>query len=140
MKTVSKAQLQTYLARMPYARWLNIDAHLEGEQIICCLPPREENMGNTFIRALHGGVQAAFMQCTAQISIIQLALASDDLPTLLNLDINYLRSPNADKNTYARADLVKIGRRVTNMNIYTWQENPGKPVGTGTVNLLMPHE
>ena len=54
-------QLQGFLERTPYVRFLGFKAELEGDALTGLLPFSEHLVGNTFIPALHGGVIGAFI-------------------------------------------------------------------------------
>ena len=71
--TTPAQQLEAFLSRVPYIRFLGMQAELAGDEMTAILPPSEHLIGNTFIPALHGGVIGAFLEMTA---LAQLSVAS----------------------------------------------------------------
>jgi acyl-coenzyme A thioesterase PaaI-like protein len=51
--------------------------------------------------------------------------------------VEYLRSARP-VDTFARADIVRQGRRVATVRSLAWQDNPAKPVASASVQLLLP--
>ena len=88
--SASEAQLQAFLARVPYIRFLGMRAELAGDEMTAILPPAPHLVGNTFLQALHGGVIGAFLEMTA---LAQLAVAEPTrrMPKTIDVTIEYLR-------------------------------------------------
>ena len=87
-------QLQGFLERTPYVRFLGFRAELEGDALTGILPFSEPLVGNTFIPALHGGVIGAFLEMTAlaQLFIVQ---PPGPRPKTIDVTIEYLRPGRA---------------------------------------------
>jgi len=124
------AQLQGFLERTPYVRFLGFKAELEGDVLTGVLPFSEHLIGNTFIPALHGGVIGAFLEMTAlaQLFVVQPARegVGGRLPKTIDVTIEYLR-PGRAQLSYARAEVRKIGRRIANVHVDAWQDDPRQP-------------
>eukprot|EP01035_Chromulina_nebulosa_P055376 gene55376-75890_t len=107
--------LETFVERVPYARFLGLRVELAGDEMTAILPFAQHLVGNPILPALHGGVIGAFMEMTA---LAQLSLARPTLrmPKTIDITIEYLR-PGRAQETYARATLRKIGRRVANVQV-----------------------
>ena len=73
MSATAAEQLETFLQRVPYVRFLGMQAELAGDEMTALLPFSPHLVGNTFIPALHGGVIGAFLEMTAlaQLSVTQ---------------------------------------------------------------------
>jgi acyl-coenzyme A thioesterase PaaI-like protein len=123
------------LALIPYARFLGARVEPSPDGELCVLPFRDDLVGNAALPALHGGVVGAFLELTALVQVIARS-DSDRVPKPINFTIDYLRSvgPRA---TRARADVVKHGRRIVNVRVLAWQDDPAKPVAAGVGNLLL---
>ena len=119
-------QLDAFLQRVPYVRFLGMRAELEGESVTAILPFAPHLVGNTMIPALHGGVIGAFLEATAlaQLSVTQ---GSAKVHKTIDITVEYLR-PGRAQTTYARAELRKVGRRVANVHVEAWQETRDTPV------------
>ena len=119
-------QLEAFLQRVPYVRFLGMRAELSGDEMTAILPPAPHLVGNTFLQALHGGVIGAFLEMTAlaQLSVTQ---GSTKVHKTIDVTIEYLR-PGRPLTTYARADLRKVGRRVANVHVEAWQDARDQPI------------
>ena len=124
--TASQAELDEILARIPYARFLGVRMELHGDEMTGVLPYAEHLIGNPTLPALHGGVIGAFMEMTAllQLSILE-SLRRQPRP--VDVTIDYLRS-GRPQDTYARALIKKVGRRIANVQVEAWQEARGAPI------------
>ena len=119
------------LERVPYARFLGIHAVLAGDEMTAVLPYSPHLIGNVHLPALHGGVLGAFMEMTAlaQLSIVKYpaghGLARQPRP--VDVTVEYLRS-GRPVDTYARAQIKRLGRRVANVHVEAWQEARDRPI------------
>lgn len=119
-------RLADAIARIPYAGFLGVRAELKGDELTLVLPYAEHLVGNPLLPALHGGVVGALMELTA---ITQLAIASKSakFPKTIDIGVDYLRS-GKPLDTYARAKVIKIGRRVANVQVEAWQNERSQPI------------
>lgn len=124
--TASQAELDGMLARIPYAGFLGVRMELHGDEMTGILPYAERLIGNPTLPALHGGVIGAFMEMTAllQLSILESLMRQ---PRPVDVSIDYLRS-GRPQDTYARALIKKVGRRIANVQVEAWQEARGAPI------------
>jgi uncharacterized protein (TIGR00369 family) len=124
-------RLQAMLARVPYARFLGIRAELAGDEMTAILPYADHLIGNPTLPAIHGGVLGAFMEMTAlaQLSIAQTAggerLARQPKP--IDVTVEYLRS-GRPVDTFARAQITRMGRRIANVRVEAWQAARAAPI------------
>ena len=121
-------RLQATLARMPYAQFLGLRAELAGDEMTMILPYSPHLIGNPLLPAIHGGVLGALLEITAlaQLSIAQ-GLARQPRP--IDVAIDYLRS-GRPVDTYARANIRRLGRRVANVQAEAWQEARLRPIAS----------
>jgi acyl-coenzyme A thioesterase PaaI-like protein len=126
--SASQADLDAILQRIPYARFLGVRMELHGDEMTGILPYSERLIGNPSLPALHGGVIGAFMEMTAllQLSIIE-TLSRQPRP--VDVSIDYLRS-GRPLDTYARALIKKVGRRIANVQVEAWQEERAAPIAS----------
>jgi uncharacterized protein (TIGR00369 family) len=119
-------RLTEALACIPYATFLGVRAELKGDELTLVLPYSEHLLGNPLLPALHGGVVGALMELTA---ITQLAIASksETFPKTIDVGFDYLRS-GRPVDVYARAKVIKIGRRIANVQAEAWQGERGQPI------------
>ena len=124
--SASQADLDALLQRIPYARFLGVRMELHGDEMTGVLPYAEHLIGNPTLPALHGGVIGAFMEMTAllQLSINESLMRQ---PRPVDVSIDYLRS-GRPIDTYARALIKKVGRRIANVQVEAWQEARAAPI------------
>ncbi|HCK84021.1 MAG TPA: thioesterase [Hyphomonadaceae bacterium] len=131
-------RLAAALARIPYARFLGVRAESMGDELTLILPYSEHLVGNPLLPALHGGVVGALMELTA---ITQLAITnkSEKFPKTIDIGVEFLRSGRPVE-TYARARVVKIGRRIANVQAEAWQSRRGEPIAALHGHFLLDEE
>ena len=120
------ARLTAMLEAIPYMRFLGMRAELAGDEMTAILPFAPHLIGNQSLPALHGGVIGAFLEATA---ICQLGVREPQrrLPRTIDVTIEYLR-PGRAFTTFARAEVIKLGRRIANVHVEAWQETRASPV------------
>lgn len=148
------AVLQNLSQQVPYNRWLGVAFDRLGDELTARLPYKKPLIGNPFLPAIHGGVTGAFLEITALTqlawdaawSIMEdggepaVALFSGEFPPMpktIDVTIDYLRS-GRPRETYARANVQKVGRRVANLSVEAWQDNRERPIAVLRGNFLMP--
>ncbi len=131
-------RLAAALARIPYARFLGVRAESMGDELTLILPYSEHLVGNPLLPALHGGVVGALMELTA---ITQLAITnnSERFPKTIDIGVEFLRSGRPVE-TYSRARVVKIGRRIANVQAEAWQSQRDEPIATLHGHFLLDEE
>ncbi|MCA8899196.1 MAG: PaaI family thioesterase [Hyphomonas sp.] len=120
-------EVEAFIARTPLAQELGIRCEVMGDEMTAILPFQEKLIGNVSIRALHGGAIAAFLELTAQAQVFLVTEHLTHPPRPINLTIDYLRQGHA-KETYARASITKMGRRMCSVQAVAWQDERAKPV------------
>ena len=130
-----QARLDAALARIPYAGFLGVRGELKGDELTLVLPYARHLIGNPLIPALHGGVVGALMELTA---LIQLAVTSGGARYAKTIDINvdYLRA-GKPVDAYARARVVRIGRRIANVQAEAWQGERTQPIAAMHGHFLL---
>jgi len=121
--------------RIPYARFLGLRVERDRNGLVCVLPFRTQIVGNARLPAVHGGVVGAFLELTALLGLLDQSDGSG-IPKPINFSVDYLRSARAT-DTFARAGIVKLGRRIANVRVFAYQEDPDKPVAAGIGNFRL---
>ena len=129
------AQVQAYLAAVPYARFLGVEVMFSGDEMTAILPFAERLIGNPVLPAIHGGVLGAFMELTAIAQLSALAPLTRR-PRTIDVSVEYLRSARP-LTTYARAEVKKVGRRIANVHVEAWQEHRAEPVAFLRAHFLL---
>jgi len=123
------------VAAIPYARLLGIEVETVDGTMECVLPFSGELVGNTRLPAIHGGVIGAFLELTALLRLVdESGLAN--VPRPISFTIDYLRSAGP-RPTRARAEIFKLGRRISHVRVIAWQDERDRPVAAGNGKFLM---
>ncbi|QFU07328.1 hypothetical protein PARPLA_01149 [Rhodobacteraceae bacterium THAF1] len=146
--------LEALATASPYMRYLGMRFDRRGDELTAILPYSDKLIGNPMLPALHGGVTAAFLESTGVISLAWArmwddiesgaldpdALAADTLPRLpktIDITIDYLRS-GLPRDAYARAQIVRSGRRYASVRVDAWQDNRDRLYASATAHFVMP--
>jgi uncharacterized protein (TIGR00369 family) len=123
---LSSRDPEALLAAIPYCAHLGIRARVRDGGLLLVMPFAENLVGNVMLPALHGGVIGSLLETAA---IVQAAweMQGPKLPKPVDITIDYLRSARAVE-SFARARIAKLGRRVINVHAEMWQEDEAKPV------------
>jgi uncharacterized protein (TIGR00369 family) len=86
---------------------------------------------------LHGGAIAGLLEAAGFAGLADV-LAEDPTPRLkpVNVTVTYMRG-GLEKQTYARATIERLGRRVANIEVSAWQDDPSKPIAMAQMNILI---
>ena len=124
-------------ALIPYAAFLGLHSEVTGGELYGVMPFAEHLVGNPTIPALHGGTLGAFLELTA---IAELARRTDGrLPRTVGVTVEYLRS-GRPRDTYARAEVKRLGRRIANVAVEAWQDDRAKPIALLYGRFLLPQD
>lgn len=126
---------EVLLDRIPYARFLGLEAVRDGDDLLVTMPFADHLIGNPLLPALHGGSTAALLELTAT------ARAAIAFPTLrqprpINVTVSYLRSGRPEP-VYCRARILRAGKRVAHVVAEAWQDDPDQPIASLTANFLL---
>jgi len=153
-----KQRRDTALAKLvsgvPYIAWLGIEFERKGDELTATLPFADKLIGNPMLPAIHGGVTAAFLEATATMELAWQLLWDEvegkrldpeditpetmpRLPKTIDFTVDYLR-PGLPRDAYARARVVRSGRRYASVQVETWQDNRDKLFAAATGHFLMP--
>ncbi len=93
----------------------------------------EHHLGNIFIRSLHGGVSGSMIEVCAEAETRKAIGEDADLMITSNA-IDYLRITR-DVDLHARAQIQRISRRLSVVDVTCWQDDEDKPVARGVVTI-----
>ncbi len=115
----------------PYAVMLGIHAGADG----CWVMPFSPHLIGSPGR-LHGGAVAGLMELVAHLAV---RAALDDAAVVLKpvtVTVDYLRE-GAMADTFARAHINRLGRRVANVRVEAWQTDAEKPIAAARLNIIL---
>ena len=123
------------VAAIPYACMLGIDVAETSDGMECILPFREDLIGNTRLPAIHGGVIGSFLEMTAILRLVAES-GTENVPRPISFTIDYLRSAGP-RETRARAEIFKLGRRISHVRVIAWQDARERPIAAANGKFLM---
>ncbi|HXG29513.1 MAG TPA: PaaI family thioesterase [Nevskiales bacterium] len=124
------------VTRIPYAAFLGIRIARDADGLLFQLPYAERLVGNRALPALHGGVVAGFMENAALLHLMYLEPRQVGIPKTIDFSIDYLRSAGP-RESLARCEVTRLGRRVAQVQIRCWQENAAVPVAVARAHFLL---
>jgi acyl-coenzyme A thioesterase PaaI-like protein len=119
-------KLADLIQRPPYIRRLGVRMELAGDEMTAVLPYCETLIGDPGLPALHGGVLGAFLELTALAQLFVMT-EIEHQPRPIGVTVEYLRS-GRPVDTYARAQIKRIGSRVANVYAEAWQDTRAAPI------------
>jgi uncharacterized protein (TIGR00369 family) len=127
--------LDRLLDAIPYMRLLGLKAKTSDGDLVTHMAGANRLVGNPVLPALHGGTVGALMESTA---ILKLLWESDSIgvPKTITLTVDYLRSGKV-VDTYARATITRLGRRVANVQVRAWQDDEERPIAVAHAHFLL---
>ncbi|WP_373487556.1 PaaI family thioesterase [Blastomonas sp.] len=118
----------------PFARTMgmNVD-HLLGEMPVIAYDFSPAVTGRPGY--LHGGALSGLLEIAA-IAALRARIGGDYRVKPVNITINFMRG-GRELRTYAVGEVIRLGRRVANVEARAWQEDATKPVATVFMNFLL---
>lgn len=150
------AALAALVESVPYIGFLGITFERRGDELTSTMHFHDTLIGNPMLPAIHGGVTAAFLEVTAIITLSWTYLWEDvesgaidasgleeeglpRLPKTIDISTDYLRS-GLPRDAYARARIVRSGRRYASVHVEAWQDNRDRLFAQATGHFLMPQK
>lgn len=123
-------------ALSPYAELLKLGEapDLAGGAPLFVMPAHDGLQGRPGY--LHGGAIAGLLEFAA-FSALNAALR--DATTVIKpitLTVDYLRGGEM-VHTHARAEIIRLGRRIANLEVRAWQRDETKPIALARLNFLL---
>ena len=97
---------------------------------------QEHHIGNPIIRSIHGGVVGSLIEHAAEHYLVH-CLAKEGRQTEVEIttsSIDYLRVTK-DAPLIARAEVVRIARRIAFIDVWVWQDSEELLVSRGACTL-----
>ena len=118
---------------IPYAKLIGIECSRLGDELLFRLPANKDNIGNPLLPAIHGGVIAGFMELAAALHLVVFT-GSPGVPKIIDFSLDYLRAGQF-RDTYAKCQVCRQGRRVANVAITAWQSTAAEPIATARAHF-----
>ncbi|MGF7148359.1 uncharacterized protein (TIGR00369 family) [Sphingomonas zeicaulis] len=120
----------------PYADLLGLSiAELRDGMPLLAMPFGEAVLGRPGF--VHGGAIAGLLEMAA-FAALHAALADEAEVTAkpVNVTVDYLRG-GREKITYALGRVSRLGRRIANIDVSAWQDDPAAPIATARMTMLL---
>jgi uncharacterized protein (TIGR00369 family) len=135
---IDAATVRTYLEASPFARFLGLTLEVRGDELTLIMPYRRNLIGNIALPALHGGTLGALLELSA-LTTVALRHGQPHLPKTIDITIDYLRS-GKPMETYARAKVTRLGRRIASVSAEAWQNERADPIAALHGHFLLTRE
>lgn len=119
----------------PYAKFLDLWLERKDENLVTTMKFHADLVGAPFPPTLHGGTVAALLEMAAFIEIFR-ELKMETLPKTVDLNVDYLRA-GKPQDSFARATILRRGRRFASLQAEVWQDDPAKPIATAHLHFLI---
>ena len=120
---------------IPYARFMGISAELVDGDVQGRMKYSDHLVGNATVPALHGGTLGALLESTAIFKLLWKG-ETESIPKTINITVEYLRGAKP-QDVLAKAVFTRHGRRVANVRVFAYQDDPEKPVAVATAHFLL---
>ncbi len=138
-ETISKARKtqepQVLMEHVPYARALGIGMSLQNGTLVGQLDFDQHLIGDLGAATLHGGTIGSLLETTAIFTLLW-EIEKTLMPKTINLTVEHLQ-PGRPKTTFARAEITRHGRRVANVRVIAWQDDPDTPIAAAYAHFLL---
>lgn len=113
----------------PYAKTLGL--RRDGARVV--MPFADGFMGRPGF--LHGGAIAGLLENAAWVAVLD-ALPEGATIKPVSVTVDYLRG-GTHVETYAEAEIVRLGRRIANVLVTAWQDDRAKPIATANLKMMI---
>lgn len=126
---------------IPFVHWLGLKASKDAHGVLCRMPFAQRLIGNPNLPALHGGMVATFLEATALAVVVDAqnnpdARCGKEIPRVISTTVDYLR-PAGPKDTFGRAEIIRLGTRLATVVATVWQDDPSRPVARANCHFLV---
>ena len=119
----------------PYAEFLGLRTERgEKDELLFVMPFGERVTGRPGY--LHGGAIAGLLEFAAFGALFEALGAERPQVKPVNVTVQYMRG-GINHDTYATAQVTRLGKRVANVEAHAWQLDRAKPIAAAQMNVLL---
>lgn len=120
----------------PYAQLLRLDHQPDprGGPPLLRMPAHDGVVGRPGF--LHGGAIAGLLEFAAFAALRDALGEEETVMKPITVTVDYLRGGRLET-TLARAEIIRLGRRIANLEVRAWQEDETKPIAMARLNFLL---
>lgn len=118
----------------PYAELLKLRIEERDGALGFVMPFHDDVVGRPGF--LHGGAIAGLLEFAAFISLRR--ALGDGVVTMkpITVTVDYMRG-GTDRDTFASANIERLGNRIANVEAFAWQEERERPIAAARINFLL---
>jgi uncharacterized protein (TIGR00369 family) len=130
-------EIQERISASPFNRWLDLRISLVAvERIVLRCNMKPELVGSPTTQAVHGGVLAALVDCSASFAVIS---RTGQSVATIDQRVDYHR-PGIARELVAEATVLRLGRRLATIDTHICDE-AGTLIASGrTLMMQVPHK
>lgn len=120
----------------PYARAMGFLTERDAEgRLVLVMPWHIKKAGRPGF--VHGGALAGLLETTAFMTLVE-ALGAENRARIkpINVTVSFMRGAT-ELDCRARATIERLGKRVANVEVTAWQDDPAKPVAVAQLNIML---
>ena len=118
----------------PYAQLLQLRIAEESGSPRFVMPFDDDVVGRPGF--LHGGAIAGLLEFAAFVTLRR-AIADDGVEMKpVTVTVDYMRG-GIDRDTFAAAEVQRLGQRVANVEAFAWQDDRSRPIASARLNFLL---
>lgn len=123
------------LDMLPYARLLDLRFEQNDSEVRLVMPFSIGLVGSP--GRLHGGALAGLLEIAGLAAVIVAQPDAAKLPRLrpVTVTVDFMRE-GTPVDTYAAAEVTRLGRRIINVSSRAWQFDRGRPIASAHINFL----
>lgn len=129
----SNSKITLLNVNSPYGEFLGIKTRSNNSKPEFILDYSPNNIGNTTLPALHGGVIGGFMEHVAIVGTAE-QLQLHSFPKVINIHIDYLHS-GKPKPLFGECHIVRHGKRIIYVQVECWQEARDRVIAFARLQL-----
>ena len=123
------------LDMLPYARLLDLRFEQDDDEVRLIMPFSVGLVGAP--GRIHGGALAGLLEIAGLAAVIVAQPDADRLPRLrpVTVTVDFMRE-GTPVDTFAAAEVTRLGRRIVNVSSRAWQFDRGRPIASANINVL----
>ncbi len=124
------------LDMLPYAAMLDLRFEQDDSEVKLIMPFAPGLVGAP--GRLHGGALAGLLEIAGLAAVIVALPDADRLPRIrpVTVTVDFMREGTPTE-TFAAAEITRMGRRIVNVASRAWQYDRGRPVAAANLNMLL---
>lgn len=124
------------LDMLPYARALDLRFEQDDDEVRLIMPFAIGLVGAP--GRLHGGALAGLLEIAGLAAVIVAQPDAETMPRIrpVTVTVDFMRE-GTPVETFAAAEVTRLGRRIVNVAARAWQYERGRPIAAANLNFLL---